>query len=279
MQPRSTAIRTYLCRRALLCLVSVTLFSKPALAEDWKVTLTAEQNQKFQEMKNKPARSVFALSPDSAWGRTWGYKSLDDAKERALAFCRENLRRGHRDCLVFAVDGKVVAKPVVPTKVVQNLYKPVNGRKAAAFFGVKGISFQGNPSAAKAQWDALQRDPNKIASFTVNKSLGRQLLGTSLVTDKKPSFSVALSKFGARQALQADSGVLAINYPDWSVTNEGLLCMSGGAWESTGKQVGTKCLILESIDNGLVRFDWASRNSSFRKGAIVAGDAGRASAK
>ena len=220
-----------------------------------------------------------AISPDSAWGRTWDYVSLEEAKTNALGFCRENLRRGQRDCVIFSIDGKVAVTPVIQTKVVSQVYKPVHGKKAAAFFGLRAVNFQGNRANATAQWKAIKANPNALNNMPANADLARQLLGSSIALNSAGGFSIAFTRYGARQGSKANRGALYENYANWTITQDGLLCMWQGYWESSGKSLGTKCLIIESIKAGKISFAWGNSQRTLRKGLIIAGDAGRGAAK
>ena len=263
----------------VLISVSASFGATPSVAADWQVTLTAEQSKKFIETKSKRNHTVMAISPDSAWGRTWEYRSLEEAKTNALGFCRENLRKGHRDCMIFSVNGKVVLGPVAKTKVVSKVYKPVSGKKAAAHFGLRAINFQGNRAGAIAQWNAVEANPNAVNSLPVNKALGQQLLGSSIALNSVRGFAIALTPYGARHALKTDGGALFANYSNWTITPDGLFCMTNGHWESTGKALGPNCMIIDSIKSGQVRFSWAGSITQSREGLIIAGDAGRGAAK
>jgi hypothetical protein len=49
--------------------------------------------------------------------------------------------------------------------------------------------------------------------------------------------------------------------------------MFDSAWIGTGKPVGTRCLILASINRGAVRFAWDGSANALRNANLVAGDA------
>ena len=89
----------------------------PLLADggSWKVALNKRQSKAFEETKAQPSITAFALSPDGAWGRAWDYDTKQGASARAMAGCRGFLKPGRRDCILFAVDGVIVAEPVLIT--------------------------------------------------------------------------------------------------------------------------------------------------------------------
>ncbi len=74
----------------------------------WTVTLTSKQAAAYNDQKARNGNKAFAISPDGAWGYTFGMKNTQDAQKRAIANCRKYMRKKQRDCLLFATNGNQV---------------------------------------------------------------------------------------------------------------------------------------------------------------------------
>ena len=247
-------------------LIAALIFSgAAATAQEWDVTLSKRQAKKLTETQAQPKNWSFAISPDGAWGRAWGWTSPQQSDRDALQFCREALKPGKRDCFVYARNGVQVAGPRVPTRVIQQVYKPVDGKKARAFFGLGAVNFSGNAAAAQqhlAQGKAIAPD----------RAARRLLQGRSLVSAKAGGFAAWLGDPGAKHYAKSNNGVLKSHFTHWAVSKEGLLCFYGGQW-STGKQIGTRCMVLSRIADGKVQFFWDGTPNTQRNGWLVQGDA------
>lgn len=242
----------------------------------WQVQLTKKQAKALAEVQRKVTPNAFAVSPDGAWGRAWGQSSRDEALAVAMHFCRRALKPGKRDCIAYAVNGEVVAPAVVDAKVVTKVYKPVDGRKAAAFFGLSGVNFAGNRPAALAQLEQVQAGNTALRSDPI---LSAALSRSSFTLAGAKGFALKLGKDTVEQHVQTNRAVLVISFTGWTATKEGLVCLFDGKWTSTGKLVGTKCLVLDHIVNGKARFSWESSLGTVRNGQLVAGDATRSAAR
>ncbi len=249
-----------------------------ATAQNWNVQLSAKQAKAWAEIKTHKRHTAFAISPDGAWGRTWDFKDAKLAKTRAIQFCRNHVRVGKRDCILYSADGKVLVSGAVQTTKITKLYKPVSGRKAAKFFGLVGMSFQGDPAAARAQHEQVKASSGSIAALRGDGALKQKLTGSSIASIAENGFALHMGKSVVRQAIAANSGLIEADYSDWMITKEGLLCMKNGRFY-TGKPIGTNCIILHQIANGKLKFAWANGSGSPRNGYIIAGNATYAAAK
>lgn len=246
--------------------------------ESWTVTLTRKQAGELQELKGKPSNTGFALSPDGAWGTRWGASSAKAAGDEALANCRAFLKKGRRDCILYTVNGQVVARPVESTRKVSAVYTPVNGKTAPSVFGRAPVNFSGNAPAAMADAKAMRADPAHASRLKRDPGLEQALMQRSFMNMEKRGFAIWFEKGRGEQHMVGNSGRLQLNFGRWIATPDGLVCMFDGAWASTGKKVGARCLLIETIKNGIVRFAWLNAEygaPSFRKGQIIAGDARR----
>lgn len=251
------------------------LASAGTAQEAWKVQLTSKQAKAHAELAGQSGITAFAISPDGAWGRSYGFKDADLAAKRALSFCHSELRPRKRDCLLFEVAGKRVAPQTVQTRQVSAVYKPLNGRKAAAVIGRAALDFRGNKAGAMAQ---LATAPKGAGDLVQDKLLRAGLKNRTLMTTQAKGFAIWLGDTYAEHLASANSGVLSVEFDSWVVTSEGLLCMFNGFWDS-GKPLGTKCALLNSIGNGLVDLSWDGSPNASRKGQLIAGDARFGAAK
>lgn len=242
----------------------------------WTVTLTAKQEQARAEMVQEEQVTAFAISPDGAWGRSWGFDDAALAAERSLAFCRAELRPRKRDCLVYEVGGKRVAPATVQTRKVSVVYKSFDGRKAASVFGRAPYDFAGNRSGALAQ---LATAPTRRGTLPEDKALRAALTNRTIMTTQSKGFALWFEGTRAEHAVSTSGGVLTVLFDSWTVTPEGLMCMFDGHWEGTGKPVGTRCVLLNAMGDGLVDLSWDQTPNATRKAQLIAGDARFAAVK
>jgi hypothetical protein len=268
-------------KRVLALVVGLAVLGPlPLLADggSWKVALNKRQAKAFEETKAQPSITAFALSPDGAWGRAWDYDTKKAASARALAGCRGFLKPGRRDCILFAVDGVIVAEPVVKTRVVSKVYKPINGKTAPAFFGRAAVNFTGNKAAAVADYKALEKAPSHRGRLARDKKLEAALMKRSFMNTQHRAFAIWFEAGHGAQHSKANSGILRTDFGEWVATKDGLVCMFDSVSDS-GKRYGTRCLIIHEIENGSARFSWADHPGTKYKGQIIAGDARYGAAK
>ncbi|PSL18627.1 hypothetical protein [Shimia abyssi] len=262
---------------ALVLACAPVAFAKDAQGI-WTVVLTNKQSAEFQEQKSQKKHTGFAVSPDGAWGRSHGFASKDKAAARAMSFCRSFMRKGQRDCILFAVDGTIVAPAVVKTKTVTALYKPINAKTAPAVFGYAPGAFKGNKDAAKAAYNAFEKNPALRNSMARDANLERLLTNRTLMTKTSRPFLLWFSPNGGEQNGVANSGILVSYFKSWIATPDGLVCLFDARWDN-GNPIGNRCLYIDSIENGQVRFTWASSINKKRKAMLLAGDARFAAAR
>ena len=265
--------------RRLIGVLAMFLGVLPAavLAQEmWTVQLTSRQAAALAEIDQNDKVTAFAISPDGAWGRAWGVNTTENAAARAMNYCQGQLRPRKRDCVLYQVAGQRVAPEAVQTRRVSKVYKPLNGRTAAEVFGRVEFEFQGNPAAAQAQ---VATAPTRRGQLAEDASLRAVLQGRSIMSIKAKGFAVTFEDTFAEQSAASQSGILKVYFDSWTVTPDGLVCMFGGYWESSGQPVGTKCLILNSASKGLVDMSWDQSPNSSQKMQLIAGDARFAKAK
>jgi hypothetical protein len=267
---------------ALFAVVLMAIAPSGLLAKDkagqWTVTLTKKQNAALAEMNTNHSARAFAISPDGAWGRSWDNTTKKDISDRALSYCRAELRKGKRDCIVYSVNGKVVAPVVVTTKTVSQVYKPVNGNTAPKFFGRVPFNFTGDKSAAQADFAILKNSPAHRNALKRDKKLEAALTNASFMNKSSKGFAIWFEKGKGSQFSGSNNGILRLYFNRWLATPDGLVCMFDAEW-STGKRVGTRCLVLENVSNGIAKFFWAGSSANRFTGQIVAGDARRGAAR
>ncbi|WP_299293812.1 hypothetical protein [uncultured Tateyamaria sp.] len=255
----------------------LTLASGAAMAQQpWTVVLTKKQAKALAELSGEPDVTAFAISPDGAWGRSWGYDSAENAGARAVNFCQSELRPGKRDCFLFELAGKRMVPEVVETRKVSKVYRPVNGRQAAALFGRVDFDFAGNVPAAAAQHQTALSSP---AGLREDKALRKALENRSIMSLKAKGFAVVFEDVYAEQIAMGSGGLLKTYFDSWTVTSEGLVCMFDGYWASTGKPRGTVCLILHDATDGAVTMAWGNKPNARQKMQLIAGDARFATAR
>jgi hypothetical protein len=255
----------------------IALVAAPvAVAQDmWTVALTARQATALAGIAGQDDVTAFAISPDGAWGRAWGVNTAENAGARAMNYCQAQLRPGKRDCVLYEVAGRRVAAAVVQTRKVSKVYKPLNGRTAAEVFGRVTFDFKGNNTAARAQ---LATAPQRRGALPEDATLRAVLTDRSLMSVKTKGYALTFEDKIAEHSAEGQSGMLKAVYSSWTVTPEGLVCLFDGYW-STGKPLGTRCLILNSAAKGLVDMSWGYRPKTSQKMQLIAGDARFAMAK
>lgn len=244
----------------------------------WTVTLTGKQAAAYEEQKARSGNKAFAISPDGAWGYTYGVSNQLDAQKRAIANCRKYMRKKQRDCLLFSANGKQVLPPVTPTKKVTALYKPLKAKDAKAVFGLAGGAFKGNKKAARAEFQAFENGKISRAELPRNAQLEALLTGRSLMTTNNKAVMLWFSSTRGEHHSQAKSGVLISHFKRWIATPNGLVCKLDAAWDN-GNPLRDTCFFVESISNGQVKFSWAHSMGSMRKGVLLQGDARYAAAR
>ncbi|MEL6452860.1 MAG: hypothetical protein AAFQ19_16525 [Pseudomonadota bacterium] len=262
--------------KGIVVLVALALAAPGAAQERWTVALTDKQAQALAEIAGEREVSAFAISPDGAWGRSWGYANKSLAGDWALAYCRAELRPRRRDCILYELDGARVAPATVAVPTVREVYKPLNGRKAAAVIGRVDYDFAGNKAAALAQ---LASGPARAADLRGDPALRQALVGRSIMATSAKAFAHVFEETRAAFWVPSNSGILMQSYDSWAVTAEGLVCMFNGRYASTGKPVATRCMILNKISNGLVDLSWSGSPNATRKGQLIAGDVRRAAVR
>lgn len=238
--------------------------------ENWAVTLTSKQAKGVQEASAGRSHVAVAISPDGPWGWSEGMKSEAAAKLRALQFCRGFMDKGDRDCILYLVNGKVVAPAVVQTRRVSEVYKPLNYKRAASVFGISPLNFDGNLSQARAVVSSAQANPKSLRQ---DKTLRAALQGRTLMKPTGRPFAIWLGQDEASQVIKGDSGIITAWYPSWVVSADGVVCMLDGRWKSTGKRVGNKCFILGAAKRGKTAIYWESSANAKRDVILIAGDA------
>lgn len=262
--------------RYVFAVCMMLLAQMGAAQEAWTVQLTAKQAKALAEIAVEDDVTAFAISPDGAWGRSWGVNNAENAAARAMNYCQGELRPGRRDCILYEVAGRRVAPEVVQTRKVSKVYTPLNGRKAAELFGRVDFDFQGDNKAARA---LIRANPQRPGDLTEDARLRTILQGRSIMSPKAKGYAVTFEQVIAEQSADTNSGIIKTYYDSWTVTPEGLVCMFGGRFASTGKPAGTKCLILNSASDGVIKMAWGIRPGTSQKMQLIAGDARFATAK
>jgi hypothetical protein len=261
--------------RGLLAIVAILLPMGSVAQEAWTVQMTSRQAKALAELAQHDDFTAFAISPDGAWGRAWGVNTAENAAARAMNYCQAELRPGKRDCILYAVAGRRIMPEIVQTRKVSKVYKPLNGRVAAEVFGRVAFDFQGDSAVAQAQYNS---GPKRRGDLPEDAVLRAILLNRSLMSVKSKGFATTFEADIAEQSAQGQSGMLKAVFSSWAVTSDGLVCMFDGYW-STGKPIGTRCLILNSAAKGAVDMSWAFRPLTSQKMQLIAGDARFATAK
>lgn len=243
----------------------------------WVPKISREGKGGYEKVMAKPKNFAFALNNKLAWGSSWNYDSVDAAKERALKSCRKWVKPGQADCVVYMVNGEVVAGDQVTSKKITKRYKAVSGKQAAAFFGLRTMTFDGNRAAAVAEYEAFQA----TGAYPKNdKSLSKQLMGSSVTSTENGGYAIVFDDNGVLWANKAGpKNILAVRYRQWLLTKNGLLCMFDGAFTSTGKKVGSRCVAISSISGGKVQWQGVSYDGEPKTSFLVAGDAATTTAK
>ena len=242
-----------------------------AASQDWVVELTRKQAKQLNKLQSQNRHTALAISPDGVWGATYGKISAEVAGDFALRYCQAFLKPGRRDCFVYAIDGKIVAPSVVKTSAVSVVYKPVNGVTAARFFGRVAVSFSGNRVRAIEDLKRLERDPAYRSRLVADRAFEAILTNRSFMSLDRKGFAIWLSPTDGEQHMSTNSGIIHNYFPDWLATKDGLICLFDAVW-GTGKPLGTRCLIVDQISNGLIKFSWGASIKTVRKAQIIAGD-------
>jgi len=249
-----------------------------ANTQDWVVKLTRQQAKQLNKLQSQNRHTALAISPEGAWGTSYGKISAEVARDHALRFCQAGLKPGRRDCLVYAVDGQVVVPAVVKTKVVSAVYKPVNGLTAAQYFGRVAVNFTGNRARAMDDLKRLEKDPAYRSRLVSDRGFEAILTNRSFMSMDRKAYAIWFSPEYGEQHASANNGIIFNYFPDWLATKDGLICMFDAVW-GTGKPLGTRCLIVDQISNGLIKFSWGASIKTVRKAQIIAGDARFGAAK
>lgn len=266
---------------ALAAILSMTFGAPEASAEPWTIKLTAKQERALSEMPQKKAHAAFAASPGGQWGRSWGKSSAAAAERAALEYCQEHLRVGKPGCAVIYSKGRMASQGRVDVPRVSEVYKAINGSKAAQFYGMLGQSFQGNVARAQAQYKMTRSDGQAWRKIPKSRAMERALTGAGLVNAGQNGWAVYLDGDRAIHYASPKRGkVLKSVFKEWAISEDGLLCMFFGA-HASGKKRSTTCMIIASMQQGVIRYNWAHAKSmaNMRKGFIVAGNPGRSAAR
>ncbi|SMX43217.1 hypothetical protein [Actibacterium lipolyticum] len=244
-------------------------------AEPWTVTLNNEQTKVLSELGARSGITALAISPDGAWGTAWGWNTMAKSTAQALSNCREHVKMGKRDCVVYASNGKRILPDTIDIKRVQQRYKAINGKKAASFFGLAPIEFTGSRNEALQEFEFTKSDGQAWRTIPKSRALKRQLTGRGLVSAGKDGWAIFLTEDHAFH----DSKVGRSKFEQWAISENGLLCMFFGKYEN-GKSRSTACMVIDEISRGEMRYNWAANGDNrARRGFIVAGDPGKNSVK
>ena len=249
-----------------------------AQTASWKVQMTSKQAKAYKDFASYDGNRAFAISPDGAWGFTYGKRSKAQAETQAMAHCRKHMRNRQRDCLLFDVNGTRLLPDVTQTYKVAALYVPVDAKGAAAVFGLAGGQFKGNKAQAKAAYKSFGKGRMPRAALASDPALTSLLKGRSLMTKKSRATTIWFGDPGATQLVRGVSTIASNQSKAWIAASSGLVCLFDGVWDS-GKIIGDRCLFIESIANGQVRFSGASSWAQSNKAQLVAGDASYAAVR
>ncbi|MCT4557906.1 MAG: hypothetical protein N4A61_07580 [Pelagimonas sp.] len=238
----------------------------------WTVTLTKKQNKGLAEYQASPNPKAFAISPDGPWGFWYGADTTEESAKRALGACRQHLRRGKRDCILYARNDKVVTGQQVQTRKVTKVYKPVDGKLAPQVFGLINASFQGDRASAMQEYARLQQQNYSAKALKSDPALSKLLTAGSVVADAKRAWMFMFYKRGGEQRSVGKNAILQTYFDSWVSTKSGLVCTFGEHWD-TGKGIGTRCIVIDQIANGKIKYIWADQGRPVRKANLIAGDA------
>jgi len=256
----------------VISLLAVLVMTVPSVQaqDNWNVTLTSRQAEGLNTASRGRKNFAMAISPDGPWGWSEGMRSAKAAEIRALQFCRGFMRKGQRDCLVYMVNGKRTLAQTVKTRRVAAVYKPLNAKLATSVIGLSDLRFAGQLDAARA---LLDQGVNTPESLKQDRKLRAALLGRSIMLTTRYNPTFFFDETGASRSMKSNNGILKINYSSWIVTSEGLICMMNGRWSTTGKPVGTSCLVLGPATGGKTEIYEPRNPKSKRKAIVIAGDA------
>ncbi|MEP3846254.1 MAG: hypothetical protein ABJM43_13035 [Paracoccaceae bacterium] len=237
--------------------------------------MNKEQTEVLSELGAKPRITVLAISPDGPWGKAWGMKTKAASTARALKSCREHVRKGERDCVVYAVNGKQTLPGTIDIKRIQQRYKAVHGQKAASFFGLAAIEFTGSRDAALKELEFTKSDGQAWRTIPKSRALKRQLTGQGLVSVGKDGWAIFLTEDHAYHDTKVGRGT----FEQWAISENGLLCMFFGKYEN-GKLRSNACMVIDKISRGEMRYNWGPNGKNrARRGFVVAGDPGKNAVK
>ncbi|SPF77676.1 hypothetical protein [Pseudoprimorskyibacter insulae] len=274
--------QTIVRRLISAAVVASALFAQThtATAEEmiqWTPKLTRDGQKGYAAAMEKPKNYAFALNNKSAWGSGWNFDTAEGARDRALKGCRKWVKPGQADCVVYMLNGEVVAGEQVTTKKITKRYKAISGKQAAAFFGLRDVSFAVNRSAAVAEYEKFQATGKYPAN---DQSLTKLLMGNSITSTANGGYAIVFDDKGVLWANKAGSNnILAVQFRQWLVTKNGLFCMFDGAFTSTGKKVGSRCVAISSIGGGKVEWQGLSYDGKPKTSFLVAGDAATTTGK
>jgi hypothetical protein len=248
----------------------VVFSSGIAIAESWTPNLTVRQQRELRSLLLKNVNSVFAAAESGAWGTAWSYTSLPEAKSFALSNCRRHLAKGDLDCAILAQNGNLNSQTNFHVDRVSDIYRAVNGKKASRFFDLAPLKYEGDPQFASKQYSQLRQNS---MNFENDENLKVLLSNVGLVSNTPTGWGIFLSDTKAfHYSSPRPRKVFKSDFKKWGITKEGLLCMFLGAYDN-GSPRSTTCMIIDSIANGVLRYNWAeSQGSRMRKGFIVLGN-------
>lgn len=86
----------------VVCFTAV--MALPAWGNNPLGQLGPEAAQAWEEYQTRPTERAFAVGASGSWGMAWGHETMNEARERALAHCREHAER----CEILAENDRVV---------------------------------------------------------------------------------------------------------------------------------------------------------------------------
>ena len=233
-------------RTLSFAILAALLTPLAANAEIWAVKLTPQHKQALAETKSNPNHSALAIAPGGQWGSAWNYSSAEEANQRALNNCKSYLKRGNLDCVIVAQNGKMIVGKTVDLVSITKVYKPLNGKKAARFFGGVNIQFQGDRVKALEQYEFTKRDGQAWRTIPKDMALRRALTNHGLASNGQNGWAIYLGEKEATQYASPKSGkVMVSTFKEWAISKDGLLCMFFGK-HANGNPRSTTCMIIET---------------------------------
>lgn len=259
-----------------ICLAAFVSQPTPSYAEAWKVELTKKQKRRFEEISGKKPNTAFAISPDGIWGRSWGKDSAELAVSSALSFCRQHLKPGKRDCVLYSVNQKLQIENEVDVEVetVKEVFETGDPDSARRFFGTAVRTMRFDYERATTILKGLKDDPNFLNALIRDTKLEEFLRNRSLIGLKKAGSTFWFGQEGGERHIKGRKGLQIRHFKEWIATPEGLVCMLESFVPATGKKLGTDCIAIDTIIDGEVEFALASETTKkLRKAYLVNGDA------